>query len=333
MQAIFDGDKATQDEYQDILPDLFSMKKLAEILQNKREKRGNVDFESKEVYFVHDENGAVIDVLPYEHTFAHCLIEEFMILANESVAEYAEACDYPFVYRVHEKPDPEKLKNLFAIMSGVGIKVKQSKEIHSTVLQDALKQAEETPFFNLINDVMLRSMQKAKYSTQNSGHFGLASNCYCHFTSPIRRYPDLVVHRILKTACFGKMTEKAIAAYEDMTEKTAKQASIREKVADEAERKADDIKKCCYAERLLGQSFDAIISGVTERGIFCELENTVEGFVSVENLGGSFSFNPQGFCLFNSATRYCLGDKVRVTVESVNKQAAKIDFLLAKDID
>lgn len=330
VQAIFDGDSAVMSQYADIVDDLLAMKRLAEILQNKRNKRGNIDFATKEVTFVHDDNGQAVDVVPFEHNFAHQLIEEFMILANETVAEYAETCCYPFVYRVHDKPDEQKLAVLVALMRGLGINVKRSQEIHNSVLQDALLQAEKTPYFHLINDVMLRTMQKAKYSDVNTGHFGLASRCYCHFTSPIRRYPDLVVHRILKTAIAGKMTDKALRAYEDMAYDCAKQATIREKIADEAERKADDVKKCAYAETVIGKTFDALISGVTERGIYAELPNTVEGFIAVDKLGGHLTYNPQQFCLYNDAVKYSLGDKVKVQVISVNKQACKIDFDLIK---
>lgn len=329
VQAIFDGDKATCDKYADILPDLRTMQSLAKILAKKRDLRGNIDFATKEVYFVYDDHGFVVDVKPYEHTFAHQLIEEFMIAANESVADYATELGLPFVYRVHDKPDEEKMNTLLALMGGVGITVKHSKEMCSSVLQDALRQAENTPYFNLINDVMLRTMQKAKYSTVNSGHFGLASRRYCHFTSPIRRYPDLIVHRILKTAIAGKMTEKALRAYAVMADDCARQSSIREKVADDAERKADDIKKCQYAETIIGQTFPAIISGVTENGIFCSLPNTVEGFVSVDKLGGYFAYNKEHFCLYNDAMRYALGDKVFVTVDGVNKQTVRIEMSLA----
>ena len=176
---------------------------------------------------------------------------------------------------------------------------------------------------------MLRTMQKAKYSDENIGHFGLASKCYCHFTSPIRRYPDLTVHRVLKTAISGKMTEKALNAYKEMVFDAAKQSSMREKIADEAERKADDVKKCAYAQNIVGQSFKAVISGVTERGIFAELPNTVEGFISVDKLGGYFKFNPALFCLYNDGARYALGDEIEITVAGVNKAACKIDFDLA----
>ena len=326
VQAIFDGDRKMQTRYADICGDLFEMKRLAEILQNKRNKRGNIEFASKEVTFVHDDEGNVIDVVLADNSFSHQLIEEFMIVANECVAEYAESCSYPFVYRVHAKPDEEKLALLLKLLEGIGIKVKRCQEIHNSVLQDALLQAEKTPYFNLVNDVMLRTMQKAKYSDVNTGHFGLASRCYCHFTSPIRRYPDLVVHRILKTAIEGKMTEKALRAYEDMAYDAAKQSSIREKIADEAERKADDVKKCAYAANLIGQSFSALISGVTERGIYAELPNTVEGFIAIEKLGQHLTYNREQFCLYGEGVKYSLGDPVTITVASVNKQACKIDF-------
>lgn len=334
VQKIFDGDKEYIQTYSDIVMHLLEMKKLAEILQAKRSKRGNIDFETKEVYFISDDCGRTVDVVPYERTFAHQLIEEFMIVANESVAEYAETCVYPFVYRVHDKPDSEKLKVLIALMQGVGINVKRSNEIHNSILSNALEQARNTPYFHLINDVMLRSMQKAKYSDVNSGHFGLSSKCYCHFTSPIRRYPDLTVHRILKTAIEGKMTEKAYRYYEENVYDVAKQSSIRERVADEAERKADDVKKCSYAETVLGQQFEAIVSGVTERGLYAELPNTVEGFISVDKLSGYFKYDKERFCLYNDSVKYALGDVITIEVASVNKIAAKIDFnLAAKDID
>lgn len=326
VQALFDGDVQTAAKYADIADDLFVMKKLAEILQEKRKARGNIDFQTKEVYFLRDEKGDVTGVQPVQRCFSHKLIEEFMILANESVAEYAFSCEYPFIYRIHEKPDPEKLAVLTALMKGVGINVKNTKEVHSSVLRDALEQAEKTPYFNLINDVMLRTMQKARYSPVNSGHFGLSSRCYCHFTSPIRRYPDLAVHRILKDAVKGNFS--AFGRYSDEVKDISVQSSRREKIAAEAERTADDVEKCRYAQKLIGQSFDAVISGVTERGIFCEMSNTVEGFVSVEKLGGQFAYNEKLFCLSNGSVRYCLGDCVRITVESVNLGALKIDFCL-----
>ncbi|MBQ2711217.1 MAG: ribonuclease R [Clostridia bacterium] len=333
VQDILDGHKQTQAQYRDILPELFAMQKLAKILQQKRKKRGNIDFATKEVTFVHDEQGNVVDVVPVTAQFSNQIIEEFMILANETVAEFAENCTYPLVYRIHEKPDEQKLAVLYALLKGVGIAVKMPKVVHNSVFQSALEQAKQTQYFNLINDVMLRTMQKAKYSEVNSGHFGLASRCYCHFTSPIRRYPDLVVHRIVKTAILGKMTEKAITAYEQMAADCSDQANRTERNAVEAERKADDVKKCSYAQTIIGQSFTAIVSGVAENGIYAELPNTVEGFISVDKLGDRFSYNREQFCLYNGSIKYSLGDKIAITVSSVNKQACKIDFDLAKNID
>ncbi len=332
VQRIFDGDKTLMEKYADIADTLSVMKRLAETLIAKRSKRGNIDFETKEVSFVM-KDGEVTDIIPCERTFAHRLIEEFMIIANETVAEYAAACEYPFVYRVHEKPDEEKLNVLLALMRGVGIEVKPVKEMRSSVLQHALAEAENTPYFHLINDVMLRTMQKAKYSPVNTGHFGLSSQCYCHFTSPIRRYPDLIVHRVLKTAVGGKMTEKALRAYSEICEEASRQSSLTEKTADEAERKADDVKKCAYAERLIGDSFDAIISGVTENGIFAELPNTVEGFIETDKLAEKLVFDREKFMLFNESRKYALGDKIRVTMESVNRSACKIYFSPEKAVD
>ncbi len=326
VQAIFDGDEQLACNYADILSMLDNVKALAKVLQARRRLRGNIDFATREVDFVYDDNGNVTDVVPIVPTFANAVIEEFMIAANESVAEFATELGLPFVYRVHDKPQAEKLQSLFALMDGVGIKVKRTQEVCSSVLQDALMQAEQTPYFELINGAMLRSMQKAVYSTVNTGHFGLASRCYCHFTSPIRRYPDLVVHRIIKTALCGKMTEKALCAYEVMATDTAKQASIRERVAVEAERKADDIKKCRYAQTIIGQSFDAVISGVLDSGLFCSLANTVEGFVSFADCDGCFSVDKQSFTATDGRRTFRLGDAVRIRVVAVSVADCKIDF-------
>ena len=326
VQAILDGDPQTTERYADVKQDLLLMEKLARILWDKRNRRGNIEFDSREVEFVQNDDGEVVDIVLADNSFSHQLIEEFMLVANETVAQFAAGLDCPFVYRVHAKPDDEKLNVLFALMRGLGLNVKRTRQIHNSALQSALIQASQTPYFNLVNDVMLRTMQKAKYSEVNSGHFGLASDCYCHFTSPIRRYADLTVHRVLKTVLNGKLTDKAVAAYEQICSDAARQASVREKIADEAERKADDVKKCAYASRLIGEQFSALVSGVTERGIYAELSNTVEGFISAEQLGTSLIYNAERFCLYNDAVRYSLGDAITVRIASVNKQACKIDF-------
>lgn len=330
VQAILDGDKEVSERYSDIADSLREMERLARILRDARNRRGNIEFESREVSFVHNDLGEVVDVVLADDSFSHQLIEEFMIVANECVAEYAEHLELPFVYRVHEQPDESKLRVLFALMKGLGIPVKRPRGIYNSVLQAALVKAEQTPYFNLVNDVMLRTMQKARYSEVNKGHFGLASERYCHFTSPIRRYADLTVHRVLKTVLAGKLTDKALVYYTERCADAARQASAREKIADEAERKANDVKKCAYASRLIGEQFDAHISGVTERGIYAELDNTVEGFVSIEQLGAHLEYNPERFCLYNGSVRYSLGDKVTVQILSVNRQACRIDFRLVE---
>ncbi|MEG2014241.1 MAG: ribonuclease R, partial [Clostridia bacterium] len=332
--AMMTGDKVVRDKYSDIISDIDTMDALAKVLENKRNKRGNIDFQKSEVKFVMDEKGDVVDILPYERNSAHKLIEEFMIIANETVAQYVYNLSLPFVYRVHEKPDSEKMDILMELLKGLGIAVKEKADkIHSSTLQSALREAENTPYFDLVNKVMLRTMQKAKYSPINIGHFGLSSECYCHFTSPIRRYPDLIVHRILSAVLFGKMEEQACKHFDIVCSEGSVQSSIRERVADEAERTVDDLKKCQYAVKYIGESFTGLVSGVAEFGIFVELSNTVEGLVRVENLvGDNYSFNEKKFTLSNGAKTYSLGDKIDVTISSVNVSARKIDFSL-KNLD
>ncbi len=325
VQAILDGEQTCDQPLYDALA---NMQALAKILIDKRQRRGNVNFESKEVKFVM-EGGKVVDIVPRKQLFAHQIIEEFMILANETVAEYANNCGVPFVYRVHEEPDGEKVAVLLALLKGLGVTIKETQSLHTTSLAKALDSVRETPYFNLVNDVMLRTMQKAKYSETNTGHFGLASSCYCHFTSPIRRYPDLVVHRVLKTLIDGKMTDKAMGAYEEMCLVSSVQASKTEKVADEAERKADDLKKCQYAKGLMGIVMEGLVSGVIEAGIFVQLPNTVEGFVDSSYLGkGAVQFVKEKFTLTCGNKTYRLGDKVKVVIQSVNLSACKIDMAL-----
>ncbi|MBR2974202.1 MAG: RNB domain-containing ribonuclease, partial [Clostridia bacterium] len=325
VQDVLDGVTTCDKQLRDMLQ---ACKELAKILIDKRQKRGNINFVSKEVSFVM-KDGKVVDVVPRTTLFSHQIIEEFMIVANETVAQYASDCGVPFVYRVHDKPDSEKVAVLIALLKGLGITIKETQDLHATSLSKALNQAQDTPYFNLINDVMLRTMQKAKYSDVNTGHFGLASACYCHFTSPIRRYADLVVHRVLKTLISGKMTQKALDAYEEMCQASGLQASKTEKIADEAERKADDVKKCQYAATLLDKPLEGIVSGVTENGIFVQLANTVEGFVSARLLSsGATQFIKEKFTLVCPNRRYSLGDKVRVAIYSVNQSACKIDMML-----
>lgn len=326
VQAILDGDEESYAGYSDIAEDIKIMARLAQKLIDRRNVAGNIDFDSNEVGFeiVDDDVTAVV---PKKRLFAHCIIEQFMISANETVAQFVFNCGYPMVYRIHEKPDGEKLAVLIQLLKALGINIQETQNIHASSLQKALEQARQTPYGNMISDVMLRTMQKARYSVVNAGHFGLSSRCYCHFTSPIRRYPDLVVHRVVKSILCNKMTDKAVSAYEEMTERCAVQSSIREKVAMEAERKADDMLKCRYCLRLVGQCFDGRISGVTENGLFVELPDTVEGFIERNDLvEDDLTFDGSSYSLYNDNVRYRLGDEIRIKVLSVNMSACKIYF-------
>lgn len=325
-QAILDGDEESYAGYSDIAEDIKIMARLAQKLIDRRNVAGNIDFDSNEVGFeiVDDDVTAVV---PKKRLFAHRIIEQFMISANETVAQFVFNCGYPMVYRIHEKPDGEKLAVLIQLLKALGINIQETQNIHASSLQKALEQARQTPYGNMISDVMLRTMQKARYSVVNAGHFGLSSRCYCHFTSPIRRYPDLVVHRVVKSILCNKMTDKAVSAYEEMTERCAVQSSIREKVAMEAERKADDMLKCRYCLRLVGQCFDGRISGVTENGLFVELPDTVEGFIERNDLvEDDLTFDGSSYSLYNDNVRYRLGDEIRIKVLSVNMSACKIYF-------
>ncbi len=326
VTAIIEGDEKLKLAYLDIVPDIMLMKELAEILINKRRRRGCIDFETKEVKFVLDKKGVPTDILPYKRTISHKMIEEFMILANETVAELAFHSGLPFPYRVHDKPDPEKLEDLNTFLNSFGLSFHESPEnIHSMTLQKVMTKAETTPYANVVSKVMLRSMQKARYSATNNGHFGLASDCYCHFTSPIRRYPDLVVHRMLKLMLKGDTAE--MEKQTNFVREASLHSSEREKIADEAERNVDDIKKAEYAKSIIGSEFDGIISGVTSFGIFVELPNTVEGLVRVECLPGfDYEYDAKRYTLSNGKYRFELSSAVRIRVIAADTTSGRIDF-------
>ncbi len=331
VQSILDGDSQLRAKYSDIVPMLDDMSALANILIERRNAKGHINFGSREVKFVTNDKGHVVDVLPYETLFAHKIIEQFMVLANETTAQYCTDSCVPSVYRVHAKPDPEKLTTLVSLLNSVGISITAKHAEHSSALAKALDKAEGQYYYKLINTVMLRTMQKARYSTENIGHYGLASTCYCHFTSPIRRYPDLMVHRVLKTLIAGKMTDRAIKAYKGLCEDASLNSSITEKKAEEAERKAVDVKICQYASNLIGEHYSGVISGVTENGVFVELANTVEGFIRCDRLEGyNLQYNAKSFSLSNAGVCYQLGDKIEIVIESVNVSACKIDMALYK---
>lgn len=328
VQKIIDGDKGLRKEYSHLLEMLLSADELQRLLHKKRMARSSIELDSKEAEITVDEQGE-ISLSRRERMASYQLIEEFMLLANQTVAEHCYYLNVPFVFRIHEKCAEEKIQSFCLFLKGLGIKTSwNEKNYHSSDFNKLLLSVKDMPYAGVVNDVLLRSMQKAKYSTEDVGHFGLGLEHYCHFTSPIRRYPDLMVHRILKTAL--KDYEKA-ERYSSVVGEVADISSQRERRADEAERKVDDIFVAAYMSNHLGEEFNGVISGVTSFGIFVELENTAEGLVRLEDLPrGNYVFDEKSFTLFSNRNVYKLGDEIKIKVASCDVIAGKIEFVLAK---
>lgn len=322
-------------EYEELVPMFFEMRDLAAILRKKRKKRGSIDFDLPETKIILDRDGHPTEIKPYERNTATKLIEEFMLIANETVAEHFFWQEIPFVYRIHENPEPEKIKKLstFVRNFGLGIKMKED-EVHPKELQKLLTNIEDTPQEAMISRLTLRSMQRAKYTTECVGHFGLACKYYCHFTSPIRRYPDLQIHRIIKETLRGRMKDARIAHYEKILPEVAKQSSTKERTADDAERETQKLKKAEYMQDKIGETFTGVISGVTNWGLYVELPNTVEGLVHISKIPGDFYvYNEQSYEIVgqHSGRRFCLGQTVEVRVNAVDMMLRSVDFCLANE--
>ena len=327
VQKMLDGDKEAIKENSAVYPMILSAHKLMRVLYEKRKKRGTIDLTVQESHITVDKNGN-IEIEPRKAVTAYKIIEEFMIAANETVAEYVYYMRYPFVYRVHEKPDGEKLAGFIAFLNALGISVKWSDETcHPKDFATLLDKIKDEPYYQVVNKIMLRTMQKAKYSPKNVGHFGLASACYCHFTSPIRRYPDLVVHRVVKNILSGNPVWQD--EYEDYVQEVSITASANERRADEVERDMDDLYVCRYMKKRIGEEYDGVISGVTNFGVFVELENTVEGLIRLENLPkGYYTLDENTFTLTSGAHKYTIGDAVKIKVAGVNSAQKRVEFLL-----
>ena len=327
VQGIIDGKKEYLEKYPQITPMILEMRELQKILSAKRDERGSIDLDVKEshIYLKGDE----IVVEPRKSAEAYKIIEEFMVVANECVAEYAFYLEAPFVYRIHGKPLAEKAKAFADFISAIGLTVKwKPDEVRPRDFAALLEKLKDEPIFPVVNKVMLRSMQKAKYSPENEGHFGLSSKCYCHFTSPIRRYPDLVVHRVLKLIIDGRFGE-LIDLYADFVAEASRISSENERRADEAERAVDDLYKAYYMRSFVGEEFDAVISGVTAKGVYSQLENTVEGFTPVEFLPrGNYSFDEKTFSLVSGKRKFSLGDKVKVGVAGVDEAEKRVELII-----
>lgn len=334
---VTDRDPENMEEYKDLQDMFFLMKELADILRGKRRQRGSIDFDFPESKIILDGKGKPLDIKPYERNAATRIIEDFMLIANETIAEDYFWQELPFVYRTHDTPDPEKMKRLGTFINNFGYTIRtQNGEVHPKELQKLLDKIEGTPEEALISRLTLRSMRQAKYTAVCTGHFGLAANYYTHFTSPIRRYPDLQIHRIIKENLKEGMGEKRIAHYDRILPEVTVQCSAMERRADEAERETDKLKKCEYMSRHLGEQFVGAISGVTSWGLYVELPNTVEGLVRISELTEDyFVFDETNMELAGELTgiRYKLGQKVMVEVTGTDKLTRTIDFKLLGSLE
>ncbi len=333
---VTDRDQAVMEEYQDFVAMFDTMKELADILRAKRRQRGSIDFDFPESKIVLDDKGRPVDIRPYERNAATRIIEDFMLMANETVAEDYFWQELPFVYRTHEYPDPEKMKRLGTFINNFGYAIRtQNGEVHPKEIQKLLDRIQGTDEEALISRLTLRSMRQARYGTVCTGHYGLAANYYTHFTSPIRRYPDLQIHRIIKENLRTGLSQKRISHYDRILPQVAKQCSAMERRADEAERETDKFKKCQYMSGHIGEAFEGVISGVTGWGLYVELPNTVEGLIHISELKGDyFIFDEERMELMGERTnvRYKLGQKVRVLVKGCDKLTRTIDFTLDEDM-
>ena len=331
-----DKDEAEIKEYEPLVPMFEMMLELADILREKRRKRGSIDFDFPESKIKLDKEGKPIEIQPYERNKATKIIEDFMLIANETVAEDFFWQELPFVYRTHENPDTEKIQKLGILINNFGYTMKISQdEVHPKELQKLLKKIDGTPEEALISRLTLRSMKQAKYTTSCDGHFGLSTKYYTHFTSPIRRYPDLQIHRIIKENLRGGLREKRISHYESILPEVARQASLTERRADESEREVEKLKKVEFMSQLIGEEFEGVISGVTAWGMYVELPNTVEGMVRMADMHDDYYiYDESHYMIYGEHTKrtYKLGEPVMIRVEGADKLMRTIDFSIVGKI-
>ena len=340
VQAILDNsNEEIVTKYKDYIADFKLMEELAKILKEKRITKGYLNLDIPESKIILDQDGYAIDVCKYETTFANEIIEQFMLAANETIAEKFYWLKAPFIYRVHEEPDIEKVKELNKLLFNFGYKihVKEGK-IYPAEFSKILKEVEGKPEEKIVSNMILRTLKVAVYDSENKGHFGIASKYYCHFTSPIRRYPDLFIHRIISKYLKNDytMSEKQVEFYNKVAENDAKQSSDREKIATQVERDSIDIKKAEYMSKKIGEQYEGIISGVTQFGVFVELENTVEGLIRFENLGDEYyEYDADHKILIGERTKetFKIGDKINIEVIDANKQEKRISFKRIPEVE
>ena len=331
VQKILDGDDKERAKYSELVEMIEEMKNLSVVLRKKRREKGSIDFDFPESKIILDERDAPIEIKAYDRNDATRLIEDFMLLANETVAEDYYWQGIPFVYRVHETPDKDRMEKFSVLIQNFGYHIKIGREkMHPKEIQKLLGKIEGTPEEPLISRLALRSMKQARYTTQNSGHFGLSMQYYCHFTSPIRRYPDLQIHRIIKENLKYGIEGKRRAHYDAILDKIAMQSSQRERIAEQAERDLRKLKKIEYVQEHLQERYEGVISGMTEHAIYVELPNTIEGMIPLEFMADYFEYDERNCCMKGEFTGkiYRLGQKVKVELFSASKQERTIQFLM-----
>lgn len=329
VQKILQSDEQALKENEEFVPMILQMKELSDLIRERRGRRGSIDFDFPETKIQLDENGKPVEIRPYERNDATKIIEDFMLMANETVAEEYFWRELPFLYRTHEVPDEEKIRKLSTFINNFGYHIHVRNEVKPKEIQKLLGKVEGTPEEDLISRLALRSMKRARYTTENTGHFGLAAKYYTHFTSPIRRYPDLQIHRIIKENLRGRLNENRISHYEEILPEVARKCSEHERSAEEAEREVTKMKKAEYMRARIGEEYDGVISGVTKWGIYVELPNTVEGLVHVADMKDDhYEFSEQEYELYGRHTgkTYKLGQRIRVRVADADKVQRTVNF-------
>ena len=331
------NDEKLKKTFAHMVDDFVKAEKLARILMERRQRRGAIDFDFPEAKIILNGNGEVVDIKHYERRISNKMIEEFMLVSNETIAEHFFWLQLPFVYRIHETPSAEKMEDLKRFISTFGYTIKGDLEnVHPKEIQGIVEKIKGTKEEESISTIALRSMKQAKYSPQCVGHFGLAAKYYCHFTSPIRRYPDLQIHRIIKEQLNNKINNKRQEQLAHIVEYASTQSSERERAAELAERDVHDFYKACYMADKVGQEFDGVVSSVTSFGMFVELENTVEGLIRLANMRDDYYiYDQETYTIIGERTRktFKIGDAVRIQVENVNVDFREIDFRLVAKLE
>lgn len=334
-QIIEDRNESVIREYEEVVPMFETMAEAAGKLREKRRIRGGIDFDFPESKIILDKRGRAVDVKPYERNSATKIIEDFMLAANETIAEDFFWQEIPFLYRTHETPDTERIRKLTVFLKNFGYYLKiRSGEVHPKEFQKLLGKIQDTPEEAMISRLVLRSMMRAKYTTENTGHFGLAVKFYTHFTSPIRRYPDLQIHRIIKEQLDGRLNERRLEHYRRLLPAVAADTSTTERRADEAEREVDKLKKVEYMSRHLGEIHEGVISGITNWGMYVELPNTCEGMIRLQDLDDYYIFDENKYELLGEMSHqtFRLGQKIKICIANADKVTRTVDFLLADDV-